>query len=162
MQPNESKETKSAETILNEQFLPRSSRPSWLSVKLTTVWNVTKQVCSSVFSKLSNGISAVRNQSYLDEYVYIPPENNSRLYIANEVPYELEPVLNYLAQGENGFVIEDDDGDVHSVIFNVDIMDCTKLMILFVGVNSTVLLILLVFKTLAPGFYSDMGIKLVY
>lgn len=150
---NEIEETKNLENT--------SLRPSWFSVKLTTVWKTTKQICSMVLSKIANVVSTVRNHTYLDEYVYAPPVNDSRLYIANEVPYELEPVLNYLSQGDNGFVIEDDESETRSLIINVDMVDCAKVMLVLMGINSTALLLLLFTKMFAPGFYADVGRKFI-
>lgn len=138
-----------------------SFRPSWFSVKLNTVWKTTKQVCSVVLTKIVNVVSAVRNHLYFDEYVYAEPVDDTRLYIANEVPYELEPVLDFLSQGDNGFVIEDDEGDTHSVIINVDMVNCAKVMVVLLGINSTALLVLLFTKMFAPGFYAHVGRKFI-
>lgn len=159
MQSNHTEERKkNAEDIPNEQNLP----PSWFSIGLNSMWNTTKQTGSMVLNKIVNLFSAIISITNFNEYEYIPPRDESRLYVANEIPYEFEPVLSYLSGGQNGFVVEDDDGEVRSLIINIDMLDCTKIVVLLMGINTMMLLLLFFVRTVCPGFYNDLKRQLVF
>lgn len=128
----------------------------------TSLWNAMKRTSGRVLSKITSAFTCVRNMVRMDEYQYIEPRDESRVYIANEVPSELEPMLSYLTRGQNGFVIEDDEGDTRSLIINVDFLDYTKLVLLLMGFNSAALLVMLIFRMICPVFYEDVRRQFVF
>lgn len=98
----------------------------------------------------------------MEDYEYIPPRDQSRLYIANEVPFELEPVFSYLTRGQNGFVIEDDEGETRSLIINVDFWDYTKVIVLLMSINTVALFVMLIVRAVCPAFYEDVRKQFVF
>lgn len=161
MQSNNIQATKTINNISNESTHTESlpSYSSWFRVKITGVWSGIKSKTRFVVSKIS---SAIRNLTPSNHYEYIPPRDESRLYVANELPYELEPVLSYLSRGQNGFVIEDDEGEARSLIINLDIWDCTKVMVVLMSLNTIVLLLLLIARSTYPGLYEDFEKQFVF
>lgn len=126
------------------------------------IWERFKHMSRNLLSKLKNFFSALTGLIRLEDYEYIPPRDQSRLYIANEVPLELEPVFSYLTRGQNGFVIEDDEGETRSLIINVDFWDYIKVMVLLMSVNTVALFVMLIVRTMYPVYYEDLRKQVVF
>lgn len=160
MQPTVIHGSKSTDNVSGEQ--PPNQNPPIPALESLHWLTKIKRAGCVVFSKIANLFRSIGDLARFNQYEYIPPRNGTRLYLANEVPYELEPVLNYLSQGQNGFVIEDEETDSRSLIINLDIWDCAKVLIMLMSVNTMVLFVLLMARTVYPVLYDDMRKQFVF
>lgn len=132
------------------------------SQSTNSTWDNVKQIGNRILSKITNTFSLLTNLVRMEQYEYIPARDHSRLYIANEVPFELEPVFSYLTRGQNGFVIEDDEGEIRSLIINVDFWDYTKVMVVLMSVNTVALFLMLIVRAVCPAFYEGVRKQFVF
>lgn len=126
---------------------------AWLLIKGDCVLSGLKQFGRALgiarfFGKLQVVFSLLWQMTEAGSYRYATPRD--RLYIANQVPSEFEPIVGFLAQGDNSFV-------TRSVIVNVDFSHYVKLAVVILGINTITLLVLLASKVLYPALAE--GIK---
>lgn len=161
-------EPKSNEGTSEENSQEPSSSATRLNITLSEVLNGLGRTgrllrIPQLLLRIRNTISALRNLAPLvEEYEYLPPRDQTRLYIANEVPYELEPVFSFLTRGQGGFAIEDEEGETRSLIINVDFWDYAKILVVIMSLNTMALFVLIIAKALYPAFYEDLRKQLVF